>query len=60
MSDIKDITKWDREPGSNSPTYAIPVDDLEYDSQVYQRAATAVYTKLAYADFSKLPSLEIK
>ena len=42
------------EPGTNPTTYPISTDDLNYNSQAYQRSATALYSKLALIDFSKV------
>ena len=42
------------DPGSNPTTYPISISDPDYNSQVDQRGATALYTKLVMIDFSKV------
>ena len=45
---------WNMDPGSNPTTYPIPINDPDYNMQVYQRSATALYSKLVLIDFSKV------
>ena len=54
ISEIENIELWHMDPGSNPTTYLIPIDDVDYNCQVYQRSATALYSKLALIDFSKV------
>ena len=54
VTEIEDISIWNMEPGTNPTTYPISTDDLNYNSQAYQRSATALYSKLALIDFSKV------
>ena len=54
ITDIEDITTWNMDPGTNPPTYPIHTDDVDYNSQAYQRGATALYSKLSSIDFSKV------
>lgn len=55
LTPIDEITIWDMDPNSVPTTCNLEIDDVHNFQQTYQRSAVAIYTKIQYMDFTKVP-----